>query len=460
MISKEFIRIVTQDLRRFAAVLLESGLAPTTVGVRHAGIVNLAHLEDAVDVFTAQVPRLLTEAATENRLARHCVQRTTPVPRRARASRAPWHQEMHEGRLLPVRWITTDPVPAPSPEAVAYLGYLLAVLQAGADQVSARMTKHLKDAYAARSDDSPFAREEKKLLEATFTRVRRCDAEISRTRRLLWGVAGCPPRPRSQPPRPALIGPAWRKLRRLAPRLLGPSVALPRWLGALLDPAARTPELSFLYQRWCGMRILETLVEKGFHPRGDAAGPLFLGEQSVRLTNADGVPLVLWCEPRMIRGKMHESGVQSLNRAEQQPDYVLLAPGESGLDAYVLDATLSTNRERLLAKGAYRTTLAFESMRLIAGVPIPKRPLRSWAVAPVTAETCQLNDPEGRTGTIPLHPERHGNALRAWLEDVARSARAWWPRLAASESPGSRPAHEFDRPKGARRSGPADGAAS
>ncbi len=425
MIGQPFIETMTRDLRRFADVLLEPGLAPTTAGVRKAGSVNLAHVERALRDFSTLGRRLIEEATIENRLSRQAVRRTTPVPRRASASRAPWHHVWQDRRLLPTRWVATDPSPAPHPQALAYLAYLVDCLQGQVDHVAGRLTKHLEDAYAARSDHSPWAKREKRRLEQTGVRLRYCEAGLARLRRRLRTRAGHVPRPRARPPRPALTGPTWRLLRSLAPRMIDPSVALPEWLGAILDPGMEATELSFLYQRWCGLKIVETLAELGFRVRGQAAGPLFLGEQAIEFCDASGVPLTLWCEPRLLCDVPHDSGIRAHGHREQQPDFLLLAPGERGLDAYVLDATLSSDRERLLAKGAYLTTLVFDAMRSIAGIPVPKRPLRSWAMAPLATDLCRLSDPHGRTGTIPLHPLRTTEALRAWLQDIARSARAW-----------------------------------
>jgi len=425
MISQPFIEVMTADLRRFAAVLLEPGLAPTSVGVRRAGCVNLSHVERSLRELGALGRRLLEEATTESRLSRHAVRRTTPVPRRAAASRSPWDYEMHDGHLLPTHWVASDPSPAPHPEALAYLAYLVESLQGQADHVAGRLAKHLEDAYQARSDASPWAKREKRRLDEAGARLRHCQAALARLRRQLRARAGRAPRPRSHPPRPALTGPSWRRLRALAPCMIDPRIALPQWLGSVLDAGAEATELSFLYQRWCGIKIIDALAELGFRVQGGAAGPIFLGEQAIEFSDAEGVPLTLWCEPRLLRRREHDAGLRAHAHEEQQPDFLLLAPGERGLEAYVLDATLSSDRERLLAKGDYLTTLVFDAMRTIAGIPIPKRPLRSWAMAPLSTDLCRLNDPHGRTGTIPLDPLRPATALRAWLSDVVRSARAW-----------------------------------
>jgi hypothetical protein len=88
-------------------------------------------------------------------------------------------------------------------------------------------------------------------------------------------------------------------------------------------------------------------------------------------------------------------------------------------DAFVLDATLSRSAELLASKSKYRREVVGLDTQFVAGVPVQRRPLRSWAVAPLNDPFCRLGDPEGRTGCIPLRPGQPDlRALDAWVDDV------------------------------------------
>ena len=62
---------------------------------------------------------------------------------------------------------------------------------------------------------------------------------------------------------------------------------------------------------------------------------------------------------------------------------------------------------------------------IVAGVPMLRRPLRSWTIAPFSSRYCRLGDTEGWTGMIPLRvEEKDRSALDAWMSDVFRHAEA------------------------------------
>ena len=92
-------------------------------------------------------------------------------------------------------------------------------------------------------------------------------------------------------------------------------------------------------------------------------------------------------------------------------------------DAFVLDATLATSDEVLKSKSKYRDGIVGIDTLSIAGCPVARRPLRSWAIAPLDRTLCNLRDPEGRTGDVPLHPSRRNfQALDSWVADVSLHA--------------------------------------
>lgn len=424
MIGRAFIEAIVVDLRAFAAPLLESGLAPRRAGVREGGGASLSLLHESVERLCGALPRLLDEAANDNRLSRRFTHRAAPIPRRARASRAPWDHQWHEGRLLPSHWVTVDPLPVPDPDAVGYLRFLVESLGEQLDRAEQRLGKHLEDARSARSDASIWARDEKEQIVAMEARIRGSHAALARAGRRLRTLGGPPVGARAREPRPYPLTRTWRALRDLAARILDPSLGLPQWLGAMLVPGLPSPELSFLYQRWCGVQVLRSLERAGFRLRSDPIGALFLGGLPVELSDDRRNEITLWCEPRFIPGETHPSGLAPA-RGEQSPDYVLTCRGERGIDASILDATLSTDDDRLEKKGEYRSSLHFEARRLVAGVPTTAHPRRSWAIAPIDQDRCRLGDPEGRRGVVPCLPNRDRSGLDAWIGDVVRGARAW-----------------------------------
>lgn len=125
--------------------------------------------------------------------------------------------------------------------------------------------------------------------------------------------------------------------------------------------------------------------------------------------------------------------------AELTPDFLFLTGMPGDRDAFVLDASLSTQQELLAEKIRYRNRLIGVEATFIAGVPQTRRPLRAWSVAPIRASHCRVTDPQGVGGTIPLDAnEATFPALDAWLDDVLHHARVSQVRRAARLSRGLR----------------------
>ncbi|MGE0193681.1 MAG: hypothetical protein AB7T63_16775 [Planctomycetota bacterium] len=430
MMGPAFVSRVVEDLRAFSAPLLEPGAAPRAAGEVQAGRSALEALHGLVGALTAMLPRLVAEATREDRAARRLVQRSAAIPRRARASRAPWDFEVHDGRLLPTTWLAVEPLPAPAPAAVAWLRHLATLVGGHLARAARHVEVHLDDAISMRSERSTYARAERDRLTALRRGIDASRASLARAQRALVSHAPVGARPRGMEPRPYPATATWQRLRGVARRIHDPAVLLPAWWSSALDAPAGALDLPFLYQRWCGVQLVRALGELGFRPRTDPTGPLLLGELAIELLDGERRALTLWCEPRFVRGEAHPTTLVPAHDFEQQPDFVLMAPGERGLDAYVLDATLATDDERLREKSRYRTSLRFSSPRLVAGIPVVARPERSWAMAPLTSPTCRLQDDEGRCGVIPVHPEEPRRALAAWLGDIVERARRWAPHPA------------------------------
>jgi hypothetical protein len=135
--------------------------------------------------------------------------------------------------------------------------------------------------------------------------------------------------------------------------------------------------------------------------------------------------LELLCEPRLAANKGAVRGVTSAV-GELTPDFVLLTHGPEGLDAHVLDPTLSLDAGHRRSKRRYLRYIQLDGIRVIAGVNVIAGPLRSWAAAPLIGTRCRL-DPEdwrGSHGTVPMNPvEYHPEALLDWLRDLDRPRR-------------------------------------
>ena len=182
-------------------------------------------------------------------------------------------------------------------------------------------------------------------------------------------------------------------------------------------------DLPFLYQRWCGLKLIEALRAMGWRCKKDSLPVLFLGGELE--FEKQGVLLSLWFEARIFSEIGHASGMVCAEK-EASPDFLLLTPGRGGRDAFVLDATLSTSSEARSLKSKYLSTLRNAGMRTIAGVPTRHGPLASWAAAPIARSSCDLEGGSGRSGTVPMLPVNWSDApLRAWLGDIEAHALAW-----------------------------------
>jgi hypothetical protein len=199
-------------------------------------------------------------------------------------------------------------------------------------------------------------------------------------------------------------------------------------LGTVLNQVLAEPipmaDVSFLYQRWCGLQLLLAFERQGWARRGDLVGPLFLGGR-VELVRPDASDVVVWFEPRVSQATMALTGWGvPRGKRELTPDFLITCGAAGVRDAFVLDATLSRKDDILDEKSKYRLGIIGLDTQFVAGVPVQRRPLRSWAVAPLQGSSCRLGDPEGRTGSIPLRPvDLDLGPLDAWVADVSLHAR-------------------------------------
>lgn len=414
---------VVADLRAVSADLLEPGLAPAApVGAMGGHGPLLRGLLIAADAFAVLTPRLLSELdlmvdGTSGEW------RPTMVPRGARPSTAPHDYVLSNGVALPLRWLRFDAEQRPDSGALRWTLYLCDQLRQQLHTHSLRLGRQLEEALLVRSGESTWAVQDSQTLRALAQDVQQRLVSIRQAEAGIRAVAGRQIFGSDRAPTPYPQQPAWSRLKRLARELLNPEAMLGTMLNDLLAEPIALADVPFLYQRWCGLHLVQAFERLGWKRRGDLTGALFLGGR-VELLGVGAGQLTIWIEPRVSRATMPLTGWGCASIGDELTPDFLITCGEAGMrDAFVLDATLATSDEVLNSKSKYRFGIVGIDTLLVAGVPVARRPLRSWAIAPLDSTLCRLNDPEGRTGGVPLHPGRRDlRALDSWVADVSLHA--------------------------------------
>lgn len=415
---------VVADLRDVSADLLEPGLAKgMPLGALGGHGPLLRGLLAAAEAFVALAPRLLEEVDFNLDAAPGdwSVART---PRGGRQSRAPYDYTLRNGAAVPLRWLRLEGGAGPNEAALRWSLYIAAHLRRELETHGIRLDSQLQEALLVRAGDSEYAIHDAQILAALkaglqqrLVAVRRAESQIR-----VAGAGRIAPSDRAPSPYPRQ--PAWLRLKHLARELLNPETMLSVVLNNLLTEPIPLADVPFLYQRWCGLQLLHAFEHQGWTRRGDLVGPLFLGGR-VQFVRSDAADVVVWIDPRVSDATMPVTGWGvGRGRPELTPDF-LVTCGSAGMrDAFVLDATMSRSDDVLASKSRYRLEILGQDTQFVAGVPVQRRPVRSWAVAPLTDPVCRLGDPEGRAGSIPLRPDATDrSALAAWVGDVSLHAR-------------------------------------
>lgn len=420
-----FLARLVRDLAACAAPLLERGLASgqSTFLARGTSGGSYSAVLDAIGQLTRLTPRLL---ATEVPLDFHraWTMHSTPSARAARPSRRPADWERLGSRLVPTRWDRAEAELGPPAEPLRWLLHLHEVLAREHDDQVRRVEKYVGDAVPAVAGTSAWATSDLDALDGILLRLHDAGDRLAQSARSVRSAI--PGRARSRatlPPDLPADSPPWVALRRLSPRILQTGFDLSHLLAGMLTAPFDAADRSFLYQRWCGLQLLEALEAEGWRVLGDPVGPLFLGgEISLRCGSALAG---LWVESRISDDRAHPSGVGVRGVREQSPDFLFVTPGRAGTDVWILDPTLSHSPEIYEAKARYLQTLAVRNVA--AGQVCLKSPLRAWAAVPLREDGCRLLAPfDGSTGVVPLHPlYENRRALRAWVGDATRHALAW-----------------------------------
>jgi hypothetical protein len=419
--KSERVRRIVADLRNFSADLLEPGYTSSVRGSSFDQLgSSLRATICAVDSLCARLPTLLTELELHERAT--TTMEHTRIPWSAKPSASPGDYANRNGRKLPLRWLRSNVEGAVNIEPLRWMVAVVTRIMNQLDVHSSRLGKQVEAARFVRSGHSDYAIRDNRALDLML-------AEIETRKRALQQVlasinrrAGIRVAAAEKLPNPYPRTAAWQIFRREANRYLHPEQLLGGWIGDLLRAPIAVADLPYLYQRWCGLQILTACERLGWTVHGDAVGVLYLGGV---LTISNGArTLRLWIEPRLSASKAAEIGWQSESRTgELTPDFLFVC-GEIGKrDAFVLDATLSTDAMVLEKKGAYLSRMIGHDFHVVAGVPVARRAIRSWAMAPIRSRTCRLSDPYGHTGVIPLNAQMDDfAALEAWLQDVFNHA--------------------------------------
>jgi hypothetical protein len=414
---------IIDDLRAFSADLLEVGLTPGGSSLPGQSDGTSAGVVRSVSYLTSLVPRLLAELRTVE-APTHYVENVTYVPTGARLSRRPADYRLSGDRVMPWRWVRMVPLPERDTRPLRWLLYLLDRLRELLIDTEERTEKRVAEALAARRGTSVWAQADAHGLRQILERVREARALISRATKRVQQSAGPRPVPSKAVPNPYPRSPTWVSLRRLAARLTDPMGSLPDHIRSLLRGPEPAADLPFLYQRWCGVKIVRTLESLGWEMRGDPVGAIFLG--GLITFQLEGHTLDLWLEPRLERRAVHACGFRCIHGEDITPDFLFITPGPGGPEAFILDATLVTAPEGLVAKGRYLDLIELNNFVRVGGCPVRRRPRLAWAAAPLMASHGKVLRQDGAIGAIPMNPaDWNDQPLREWLSDIARHAFAW-----------------------------------
>lgn len=420
-----FIQKLVDDLKSFSSELLLPGLHTTQqVSSGMGTVASTAALLKAIDFLTVLIPQLVYELQTTD-TTRKTVVHYTPSPKRATFSRrASDYQQDSMKRLLPAHWLNVLSVSEIDVRPLRWLMYLLNLQQTALKKVHTRTIKYIDDSLLVQQGDTAYAQNDRATLLSMRLHLYEANAKLEHARATLLRLVQLQLAPSPNLPYPYPRSSAWLRLRRFAQQLIQPEEYLPNFLHNFFHSTVEIADTPYLYQRWCGIKLLSIFESLGWFWHEDPTGALFLGGE-VRLYKAE-VQISIWIEPRFSRRKAHPSGFICHEVTETHPDYMIVTPGPSGIDAFILDPTTTADPQIRQGKSKYLNTIESIGMASVAGIPIVRNPLRAWSAAPLHTPYCELEDSEGRTGTIPMHPLNWSpQPLTEWIKDIDSYALAW-----------------------------------
>ncbi|MDM8558646.1 hypothetical protein [Candidatus Parabeggiatoa sp. HSG14] len=420
-----FIQQLVDDLKAFSSELLLPGLHTTQqVSTGMGTVASTTALLKSIDFLTGLIPQLVEELQTTDATHKVMVHYTTSPKQATFSRRASDYQQDAAKRLLPAHWFSILPVVETDVRPLRWLIHLLDLQQTALDKVYKRTMKYIDDSLFTQQGQSSYAQNDRATLLGMRTRLDDAHNKLEHARATLLRTVRIKLVSSPNLPYPYPRSSAWQRLRRFAQQLIKPKEYLPSFLHNLLHGTVEIADTPYLYQRWCGVKLLEAFESFGWLSPNDPTGALFLGGE-VRLYKAK-IELSIWIEPRLSRHKGHPSGFICKEVTETHPDYLIVTPGPSGIDAFILDPTTTADMEVRQGKSKYLNTIEATSMASVAGIPLVRNPLRAWSAAPLHTPHCELEDSEGCTGTIPMHPlDWTPQPLKEWVRDIHNYALAW-----------------------------------
>jgi hypothetical protein len=228
-----------------------------------------------------------------------------------------------------------------------------------------------------------------------------------------------------RPPLSIPRGSDWIRFRFLASQLDQPNLGVKSYLQALQSQFFHKLSAPFLYQRWCGLKLLETLGKAGWIPDGDPFIKLLLGGQ-VNYSK-EGLHMSLLIDPRFTRDKAI-AGIKS-RTFESTPDFVLAHSAPTRSTVFILDPTLHTDTSERHKKAKYLDNLCLTKAQRQFGLSLLPGPQCSWAAAPLSDSVCRIDDPtrSAASGTVPMNPLRFlAGPLAEWVAEFESTLR--WNR--------------------------------
>ena len=420
-----FLQKLVDELKAFSSELLLPGLhGRQQVSTDMGTVASTTALLKSIDFLTALIPQLVAELQATD--ATHKVMlHYTPSPKQGTFSRrASDYQQDIAKRLLPAHWLSILPATDIDTRPLRWLVHLLDLQQTALEKVRKRTMKYIDDSLLTQQGHSSYAQNDRATLLNMRSRLDEAQAKLGHAHTTLLRTVQLKLVPSSNLPYPYPRSTAWLRLRRFAQQLIQPKEYLPSFLHNLLHGIVEIADTPYLYQRWCGIKLLAAFESLGWICYDDPTGALFLGGE-IRLYKA-AIELSIWIEPRLSQRKEHPSGFICKEVTETHPDYLIVTHGPSGIDAFILDPTTTADIEIRQGKAKYLVTVEAIAMASIAGIPVVRNPLRAWSAAPLHTPHCELEDDEGRTGTIPMHPLNWSKEpLLEWVLDIHNYALAW-----------------------------------
>lgn len=411
--------IIAAELQEFSVDLLEPGISP-------AIHINKSRTSSSTIRSTVQnsmrlsklVPLLLRELTLDSD-GNDTEFVSSRSPKRAIASRAPQDFALVGERLVPTRWNQMIAAPQRPEVALRWLLYILREQLSNHRHAHSRLQKYVGDATASLKGLSSHAEDNLRMLSHALSDCESALIGLRKTISLAENASPSRIKPSGSLPVPFPQEPSWQIFRRLSKVICNPASSIVAYIGEVCDTPILSADLPYLYQRWVVLKLLQSIKRVGWNIIGDPVGAIWLGGK-VQLYK-DEKRITAWIEPRLtsMRFGLHPSGYYAKNGAEKTPDFLIVAHRESGDEVFVLDATMSKDPDRLDEKGKYLRDIESSSFRIVAGVPLKRFPLRSWAASPILDSNCRISDEFGNIGVIPMNPNAwNSSPLDAWVSDL------------------------------------------